>query len=166
MDNKSNFLFYKKSNHVAFNNCSHMSSIFYKVYVYIYYAYMLAYIHVHHMHLFKFKPSSLSHKRFQHVNRRVTQVFYNMKGQILNLTCSMKNLLEIQTLRCIFFIKIYTNEIDECIILKLIQTFYLIKCNLQIFILRFQKMLLRTSYFEQIKFNSITWFFELKYEIF
>jgi hypothetical protein len=27
MDNKSNFFFYKKSNHVAFNNCSHMSSI-------------------------------------------------------------------------------------------------------------------------------------------
>ncbi len=50
--------------------------------------------------------------------------------------------------------------------LKLIQKNYPKKCNLQIFILRFQKMLLRTPYFEQIKFNILTHFFELKYEIF
>jgi hypothetical protein len=118
------------------------------------------------MNLLKFKPTSLSQKRFQHVNHQVTQKNFNMKGQILNLTCSMKNLLEIQTLRCMFFIKIYSNEIDECMILKLIQAFYPKKCNFQIFILRFQKMLLKTPYFEQIKFNIFTRFFELKYEIF
>jgi hypothetical protein len=78
----------------------------------------------------------------------------------------MKNLLEIQILRCISFINIYSNEIFECMILKLIQTFYPQKFDLHIFILRFQKMLLRTPYFEQIKFNIFTQFFELKYEIF
>lgn len=57
-----------------------------------------------------------------------------------------------------FFIKIYSNETNECMILKLIQTFYPKKCNLQIFILSFQKMLLKTSYFEQIKFNIFTQF--------
>jgi hypothetical protein len=117
-----------------------IKSMYMYIYAYMHtYTYMLAYIHVHHMHLFKFKPTSLSQKRFQHVNHQFTQVFSNMEGQILNLTCSMKNLLEIQTLRCIFFIKIYSNEIDECMILKLIQTFNPKKCNFQIFILRFQK---------------------------
>jgi hypothetical protein len=87
------------------------------------------------------------------------QVFENVKGQIFNLTCSMKNLLEIQTLRCIFFIKIYSNETNECMILKLIQTFYPKICNLQIFILNCQKMLLKTQYFEQIKLNIFTQFF-------
>jgi hypothetical protein len=71
----------------------------------------------------------------------------------------MKNLLEIQTLRCIFFIKTYSNETNECMILKLIQTFYPKIRNLQIFILSCQKMLLKTQYFEQIKLNIFTQFF-------
>jgi hypothetical protein len=52
---------------------------------------------------------------------QTTQVLLNMIGQSLTLTCSIRNLLEIPTLICIFFMKLYFNEKKKCTILKIIQ---------------------------------------------
>lgn len=61
------------------------------------------------------------------------------------------------TLSCIFFIKMYSNETNKCMILKLIQIFTFSKfITSKQFTKKFQKMLLKVPYFEQIKINILS----------